>query len=91
MPCILRVSLDRNIIDKACNQVSKKEFKPCHRLYLDGKLLHVLVVLHIVCNGLLNDLGSFLAVLLGPLGVKLLFALLSLLLCRLSAIVLYGL
>jgi hypothetical protein len=40
----------------------------------------VLVVLDIVCNGLLNDLGSFLAILLGPLGVELLIALLGLLL-----------
>ena len=47
----------------------------------------MLVVLDIVCNGLLDDLGSFLAVLLGPLGVKLLVALLGLLLCRLSVFI----
>lgn len=49
----------------------------------------MLVVLDIVCNGLLDDLGSFLAILLGPLGVKLLFALLGFLLCGLSAFILH--
>jgi hypothetical protein len=61
-----------------------------HRSYLDGELLHVLVVLDIVCNSLLNDLGSFLTILLGPLGEKLLVALLGLLLCRLSVFVRRG-
>lgn len=60
-------------------------------LYLDGKLLHVLVILDVVCNGLLDNLGSFLAVLFGPLGVKLFVALLGLLLRWLSAFIHHGL
>lgn len=75
--------------NKDRGQVSKK-CQPRRHLYLDGELLHVLVVLDIVCNGLLDDLGSFLAVFLGPLSIKLLFALVSFLLCRFSAFVLHS-
>lgn len=55
-------------------------------LNLDGKLLHVLVVLDIFCNRLLDDLGSLFAVLLGPLSKELLVALLYLLLYLLSEV-----
>lgn len=55
-------------------------------LNLDGKLLHVLVVLDVFCNRLLDDLGSLFAVLLGPLNKELLVALLCLLLYLLSEV-----
>lgn len=55
-------------------------------LNLDGKLLHVLVVLDVFCNRLLDDLGSLFAVLLGPLSKELLVALLCLLLYLLSEV-----
>ena len=50
-------------------------------LDLDGELPQVLIVLHILINCLANELGTVFAVFLLPLGVFLLFGLLSLLLC----------
>lgn len=56
-------------------------------LNLDGELLHVLVILHVGFNGLLNDLGSFFAILLSPFSIELLIALLCLLLWRMLEVV----
>jgi hypothetical protein len=58
---------------------------PCSNFY--GKLLHVLVVFDVIGDGLLNDLGGLVAVLVGPLCKELLVGLVCLFLLHVSAFV----